>query len=163
MLRQFLGRAPRLEQARGPGAAATSPVLHPPNDTSVLRYIGPIMLRRSGVSQDRSTVGLKRRMKEVILPASPSCSCKTMYQYRSDVQHSGFGVGQKWSIADLRTSEEDIPSSFRKIFTTTTFKSSRHSQLSFPNQTNKQGRSSKETFGALQFNSPILVEISLFC
>ena len=107
MLRLFLGRAPRLEQARGPGAAATSPVLHPPNDTSVLRYIGPIMLRRSEVSQDRSTVGLKRRMKEVILPASPSCSCKTMYQYRSDVQHSGFGVGQKWSIADLRTSEED--------------------------------------------------------
>ena len=82
---------------------------------------------------------------------------------RSDVQYSGIGVGQKWSIADLRTSEEDIPSSFRKIFTTTTFKSSRHSQLSFPNQTNKQGRSSKETFGALQFNSPILVEISFFC
>ena len=109
MLRQFLGRAPRLEQARGPGAAATSPVLHPPNDTSVLRYIGPIMLRRSGVQQDRSTVGLKRRMKEVILPASPSCSCKTMYQQlgcvaqwiwrRSEVEYSGFAyVGRRYTI-----------------------------------------------------------------
>ena len=114
MLRLFLGRAPRLEQARGPGAAATSPVLHPPNDTSVLRYIGPIMLRRSEVSQDRSTVGLKRRMKEVILPASPSCSCKTMYQQvgcvaqwiwrRSEVEYSGFAyVGRRYHHIHLRS------------------------------------------------------------
>ena len=75
MLRQFLDRALRLGQTRGPSAAA---------------------IDRLG--------GRALRLQVHIAAVIPRAS-------RSDVYYRGFGVGQKWSMADMCRSKNTPPTS----------------------------------------------------